>query len=181
MKSIKCVDFLTSFRPKARETSSMSSLDVAKAQVMEKTKAPGPIHDASINAHEEGESVTLQRRRCHWRVVPFLAAACVAAVVAAQMWRMSASDGVGLEATAMRSGRFSAGTHALKDPNRSSYVFAHEFATKTAYWDQRAERSAKRALLSAPGARQPRVFRPDLQLVQTQTVIRHGIRCVCCT
>lgn len=158
----------------------MTSPDGAEAEMMEKTKAPGPIHDAPATEHGEGDPVTRQRRR-RWRLVPLLAAACVAAVVAAQMWRMSASDGAGLEATGMRSGRFSTGIHALKDSGRSSYAFAHEFATKTVYWDQRAERPATRALLSAPGARQPRVFLPDLRLVQTQIVLRHGIRCACCT
>lgn len=159
----------------------MSGADVEMDELVRAEAAPAaPNRDATATAEVEDNPVSERRRPHRWRAVPVLAAVCVAAVVATQMWRMSAPDGVGLEAAATRSGRLSAGILAFKDPTQSSYKFAHEFATKTAYWDQRAERErpADRELLKAPAVRRPRVFRPDLQLVQTQVVARHGIRCV---
>ncbi|RLN13944.1 hypothetical protein BBJ28_00010528 [Nothophytophthora sp. Chile5] len=63
--------------------------------------------------------------------------------------------------------------------------FAHMFATKTMYWDQREaqggrnDASLMRALVALPAlAETPSraLFRQELQLIQTQIVARHGIR-----
>lgn len=80
------------------------------------------------------------------------------------------TESAGFNSPSMRASGLINGKLERSQPERDTYRFAHEFATKTAYWTQR---SGKRQL----GVDlQSRVFRPDLLLVQTQIVARHGIR-----
>lgn len=110
------------------------------------------------------------------RLLPLLVALCASCAVLAQLWQLRGAQsddlGVSVGRLAPHLGRLEAGGARLGG-NGAQFRFAHQFATKTAYWEQKAGRSVARELA---GGLNQRVFRPDLQLVQTQIVARHGVR-----